>query len=306
MTVGSAYRGLVRKLALWSFGVWPRLGVHLMPVSYESPIPGRADLTAAVLSRRSDLVGVDLNAAGQLGRLSDFANIHRAEWDAIPLQPTGNRSAYYINNHQFETVDGEILYSMIRHLRPRLVIEVGSGFSTLLTAQALLKNAEDGAEPGRFVAIEPYPNPTLRTGFKGLDGVVTKRVQDVDMAEFLKLEANDVLFIDSSHVLRTGNDVAFLFLEVIPRLRQGVVVHIHDIFLPAEYPSSWILRDRRFLTEQYLLQAFLACNSDFEVLWSGSFMHLYHSDVLSTTFRSYDRAHCWPGSFWMRRTAGPV
>src|SRR5262249_46442361 len=114
---------------------------------------------------------------------------------------------------------------------------------------------------------------------------------------------NDILFIDSSHVFRVDSDVRFLFLEVLPRLNPGVLIHIHDIFLPYDYPRDWIVKEHRFWNEQYLLHAFLLFNRAFEVLWAGSYMHTRHSDKLKRAFASYDPASVWPGSFWMRRLA---
>jgi hypothetical protein len=114
------------------------------------------------------------------------------------------------------------------------------------------------------------------------------------------LGENDILFIDSTHVLRIGSDVQYEFLEVLPRLRPGVYVHIHDIFMPAEYPEAWVRREHRFWTEQYLLQAFLCYNGAFEVIWAGSYMHLKHPDELAAAFASYGPGR-HPGSFWIRR-----
>jgi hypothetical protein len=102
-------------------------------------------------------------------------------------------------------------------------------------------------------------------------------------------------------VLKIGSDVQFEFLEVLPRLNKGVIVHVHDIFLPAEYPQEWVMQKHRFWTEQYLLQTFLSFNHSFEVLWAGSFMHLKHSDKVAAAFASYRREAHLPGSFWMKR-----
>ena len=114
-------------------------------------------------------------------------------------------------------------------------------------------------------------------------------------------ENHDILFIDSSHVLRIGGDVQYEYLEILPRLARGVIVHSHDIFLPAEYPRHWVLEEHKFWTEQYLLQAFLAFNDSFEVLWAGSYMHLKHPEKLEEAFSSYKRERTLPGSFWMRK-----
>jgi predicted O-methyltransferase YrrM len=246
------------------------------------------------------MVGVRLDAAAQLQRLARFAADYRSEYDAFPRQPTGVAHQYHVDNGAFESVDGEMLYCFVRHFGPRRVIEIGSGASSLLTAQALRKNGP--SRPGELTCIEPYPNETLRRGFPGLTRLIERQVQDVPLETFEALEENDILFIDSSHVVKTGSDVVHEFLEIVPRLKKGVLVHVHDIFLPSEYPRPWVLEGHRFWTEQYLLQAFLAFNDSFEVLWAGSFMHLDHPEALERAFASYQRDRRWPGSFWIRRT----
>ena len=118
---------------------------------------------------------------------------------------------------------------------------------------------------------------------------------------FGELARDDVLFIDTSHVLKVGSDVQYLILDVLPRLPHGTLVHLHDIFLPREYPLSWFA-ELRFPNEQYVLQAFLAFNDSFEVLWSTAYMHHRHVDRLSAFFHSYDGAAVRQGaSLWMRR-----
>jgi len=119
--------------------------------------------------------------------------------------------------------------------------------------------------------------------------------------EFAKLKENDILFIDSSHVLKIGSDVQYEYLDILPRLSKGVIVHVHNIFLPAEYPKEWVLKDYTFWTEQYLLQAFLAFNDSFEVLWAGNYMHLKYPNELEDAFSSYKRDERLIGSFWMRK-----
>ena len=131
--------------------------------------------------------------------------------------------------------------------------------------------------------------------------MISSKVQEIPLSEFSKLKKNDILFIDSSHVLKIGSDVQYEYLEIFPRLNKGVIVHIHDILLPAEYRKEWVLKDFRFWNEQYLLQAFLAFNNNFEILWGGSYMHLKHPDKLEVTFSSYKRDENWPGSFWMKK-----
>jgi predicted O-methyltransferase YrrM len=246
------------------------------------------------------MVGVDMNQEGQVRLLADFAVRFRQEYDAIPRRPTESPLDYHIDNGAFESVDGEVLYCMIRDLRPRRVIEIGSGASTLLAAKALHHNEDDGSPPCKYTVCDPFPGAEVRRGVPGVTRLITEPVQSVPLEVFGALEANDILFIDSSHVLKIGSDVQYEFLEVIPRLKPGVVVHIHDIFMPAEYPQAWVVKQHRFWTEQYLLQAFLAFNREFEVMWAGSYMHLTNPSLLASSFSSYDSQR-HPGSFWIRR-----
>lgn len=281
------------------FSLWERHGFHVTPVHFYSAIPNLAELPDSLWQRPSQMVGVDLREEEQLSFLRDTCLPFKSEYDAFARQPTGKSHEYYFNQPMFRSVDAEVLYCMVRAHRPRRLIEVGSGFSTLVSAAALAKNAE----AGELIAIEPFPSDILTAGVPGLSELRRERVQDVDPTLFASLRAGDILFIDSSHVLHVGSDVRFLFLEVLPRLHPGVLVHVHDIFLPAEYPREWIIEEHRFWTEQYLLQAFLTFNRGFEVLWAGSFMRLRHADRLREAFASFDDS-VWPGSFWLRRLEG--
>ena len=132
---------------------------------------------------------------------------------------------------------------------------------------------------------------------------VVRSVRQHPLNLFEELSENDILFIDSSHVSKASSDVNFLYLEVLPILKKGVLVHIHDIFLPQKnYPRNWIEGLMIFWNEQYLLQSFLAFNNAFEVLWGGSYMHLKHSGKLKNIFSSYEKTTVWPRSFWIRKT----
>jgi predicted O-methyltransferase YrrM len=303
-TLLDAYQHGLRFGLRRTFRFWERLGFHITPNNFYEPVPDTRRLSESLWAKPSDLVGINLPAAPQLELLASFAARFRDEYELFPSAPTAWPSEYYVRNRLFESVDGEILYCMIRHLRPSRIVEIGSGFSTYLAAQAIGRNLrDDGSYKCELVAIEPHPNATLRAGFSGLSRLIAKPVQEIPLTEFANLKENDILFIDSSHVLQIGSDVQYEYLEILPRLAKGVVVHVHDIFLPSEYPRRLALGDRRFYNEQYLLQAFLTFNTAFEVLWAGSFMHLRHSDALAAAFPSYDPATVWPGSFWIRRLA---
>lgn len=283
------------------FRLWEKKGFHVTPVEYEEPIPYVASLKDNLWQKRSKLVGIDINEKGQFELLSLFSSRFKEEYERLPRDRTSVPFQYYINNGYFECVDGQILYCMIRNFKPKRIFEIGSGNSTYLSAQALLMNKKENNQECELVAIDPYPNDVLCNGFPGLSKLIAQKVQDINLSEFNKLEENDILFIDSSHVLKIGSDVQYEFLEILPRLKKGVIVHFHDIFLPAEYPRNWVLESFRFLNEQYLLQAFLAFNVNFQVLWAGSYMHLTYPEKLEEAFSAYRQNKGIPGSFWIRR-----
>jgi len=302
MNTAKIYNAVLWLLLKKSFFIWQKLGFYIIPNHYEQPIPDTRTLKDDLWQKQSELVGINTNEEDQIKLISLFSSKFKEEYESFPRTKTSVQYQYYVNNGAFESVDGEILYCIVRHFKPKKIFEVGSGNSTYLSAQAILKNKEeDEGYECELVAIEPHPNDVLKAGFSCLSKLIPKKVQDIPLSEFKKLTENDVLFIDSSHVLKIGSGVQYEYLEILPRLNRGVIVHLHDIFLPAEYPKKWILRDYRFLTEQYLLQAFLAFNDSFKVLWSGSYIHLKHPDKLEASFSSYKRDERWPGSFWIRK-----
>ena len=302
MILRIVYRSLVSKFLRVTFPFWEWLGIHVIPSHFYQPVPDTRTLPKRLWEEHSKLIGIDVNEKTQLDLLSRFTKRFKHEYEQLPREKTSVPFQYYICNNMFQSVDAEILYCMIRNFKPRRVIEIGSGNSTYLAAQTLVRNSEDenGYLP-ELTAIDPFPNKTVQSGFHGLSRLIAKRVEEVPLSKFQELEENDILIIDSSHVIRTGGDVEYEYLEVLPRLKKGVIVSFHDIFLPAEYPEEWVQKWRLFWTEQYLLQAFLAFNSSFEVLWMGSYMHLTHPKEIEAAFGSYNKATTWPGSFWMRR-----
>lgn len=299
--ISKAYKGGLRRIIKKSFPIWERLGFHITPNYFYEPIPDTRTLKDGLWLNQSELTGINIDEEIMNNLLSKFYSKFKDEYESFPRTKTSIPYQYYVNNRGFESVDGEIYYCMIRNFKPKRIIEVGAGNSTYLSAQALLKNQEEYGIVADLIAIEPYPNDILKKGFSGLTKLIEGTVQNVDLSEFKKLKENDILFIDSSHVLKIGNDVQYEYLEILPRLNGGVIVHTHDIFLPAEYPKAWVLKDHLFWTEQYLLQAFLSFNSMFEILWGGSYMHLRHPEKLEEAFNSYNRTSVWPGSFWMKK-----
>jgi hypothetical protein len=276
------------------FPAWERHGFHVTPVHFYQPIPDTQSLSETLWNRPSELVGIDMNGPVQLDLLRTCFPKFQSEYEQFPTTLTEEPGHFYLNNDLFDGTDALVGYCMVRHFRPQLIIEIGSGFSSLLLGQAAAKNNKSA-----LICIEPFPQEFLKQGFPGLHRLIEKKVEDIDLEFFSELHSGDVLFIDSSHTVKIGGDVNYLFLEVFPRLEPGVIVHIHDIFLPFEYRRDWVKEEFRFWSEQYLLQAFLAFNSEFEVLLANSYLNHYHQQDLKAAFPSLPS---WGGgSFWMRR-----
>jgi Methyltransferase domain len=279
------------------FQNWERSGFHVTPVRFNQPIPDTRSLPETLWSRPSELLGIDMNEPAQVSLLRSFFRF-RGEYQRFPTVPTEENNRFYLGNGLFDGVDALVAYCMVRHFQPRLIIEVGSGYSSLVLGNAAAKTGR-----AAVICIEPSPREFLRKGFPGLQTLMEKNVQEIDLEFFSQLQSGDFLFIDSSHTVKIGGDVNYLFLEVLPRIKPGVIVHVHDIFLPFEYRRDWVLDEFRFWTEQYLLQAFLTFNSEFEVLLANYYLSHYHQDDLKAVFPDLPR---WiGGSFWMRRKLSP-
>jgi hypothetical protein len=302
--MGHMRSAAARRVSRALFGPLQRAGLHVTPVDFYQPVPDTRTLRAATWSRETELVGVGVDGPRQLAYLERLRAAAGGEWAAIAARPEPREGEprFALGNPMFGPVDAEVYYGLLRVERPRRVFEIGAGNSTLLAAEALLRNAaDDGSPPPELVAYEPYPNPILRSGFPGLTRLVPRRVQDVSLDELTALDNGDVLFIDSSHVLSIGSDVQYEILEILPRLRPGVWVHFHDIFLPLEYPREWVIGEHRFWNEQYAVQAFLAFNTAFEVAWAASWMARRHAPELAAAIPSFEPGVTRPGSLWLRR-----
>ena len=286
------------------FQTWERKGFHVTPVHFYQPIPDTQSLPETLWNRPSELAGIDMNESIQLDLLRKHFPKFRNEYEQFPTQPSGKSPSFHLDNGLFGGIDALVAYCMIRHFQPRLIIEIGGGFSTLLLTEAAAKN-----NTSALTCIEPFPQEFLKQGVPGFHRLIEKKVQDIDLEFFSELHSGDLLFIDSSHTVKIGGDVNYLFLEVLPRLEPGVIVHIHDIFLPFEYRRDWVLGEFRFWAEQYLLQAFLAFNSEFEVLMANNYMAHRYLDDIRAVFPTLEKLKAAPpnsvrwggGSFWMRR-----
>ena len=268
---------------------WVKHGFHVTPVHFYEPIPDTQSLHETLWSEPSELVGIDMNESMQLDLLRNHFSKFRGEYETVSAEPPAGQL------WPFRGTDVLIAYCMVRHFQPRRIIEVGSGFSSLVLGQAAAKNKSSA-----LICIDPFPGELLRNAsIPALQSLIETKVQDLDVEFFSQLDPGDILFIDSSHAVKIGGDVNYLFLEVLPRLNPGVIVHVHDIFFPFEYRRHWVLDEFRFWTEQYLLQAFLTFNSEFEVLLANYYLSRYHKEHLRAAFPDLPR---WiGGSFWMRR-----
>jgi hypothetical protein len=249
------------------------------------------------LRKDRDLPGIDFNLTGQLAILKQF-NYNR-ELIGFPLSKTDN-AGYYYNNGYFESGDAEYLYNMIRLLKPSNIIEIGSGFSTLMAMNAINANCTEASGYAcKHICIEPHPADWLSRGDLQL---IPQRVEKVDKDLFARLGSNDILFIDSTHVIRPQGDILFEYLEILPLLKPGVMVHIHDIFTPKDYLDKWLIDEMRLWNEQYLLEAFLSFNKEFKVVAALNFLkHNYFDDISKVCPILKNTPSAEPGSFWIKR-----
>jgi len=287
--------------------LYQKMGVNIIPNRYEEPVPDLAELRNFKWDQEIGLAGVDLKPRDQIETLKKVSK-YLAEFKKLPTEKISPKEVeeYFHNNPAFRATDAGIYYGLIRHFKPRRIIEIGAGFSTLLAAQAVLVNEKEGKKCD-LTAIEPYPSVTLRLGVPGLKKLIEGNLQTVSLTEFEKLEKNDILFIDSSHILRIGSDVQYEFLEILPRLKKGVLVHVHDIYFPLDYPKKLITQDFKFYNEQYLLQAFLAFNQEFSTFWVSQYMYRRHFELIWKHFSEFLPGGKSPESaeknvsFWMKR-----
>lgn len=250
-------------------------GAHLLPVHYYNPIPDTNRIPETTWQRPLDFgEAIELRVEAQLALMSELSR-WMAELADVPAFEREAGGFYWLNRW-FPPQDARTYYGLLRRYRPRLVVEIGGGYSTMVAARAAVLN---GAT--ELVCIEPNPGPALRAGFPGLATLLESPLQQVEVTIFDRLQAGDVLFVDSSHAGGIGSDVNHIFFRILPRLRAGVLVHFHDIFTPWDYPRSWAKERRLFFTEQYLLQAFLMFNRCYDVLLLNSFLAREHGELVT-------------------------
>ena len=264
-----------------------RWGYHIRPIHYYEPLPDFRSITTEQITRRRTYPGIDFNWNEQLTLVNELA----AYSDEL------RELQFDFDNAFFNGFDAAVYYSLIRHLQPQRIVEIGGGYSTQIADRALARNGT-----GKLTCIEPYPEERLNGAKLDIE-LITKRVEENDIDLFSSLEANDILFIDSSHTVKFGSDVCFEFLEVLPRLKPGVCIHVHDIFFPHDYPEEWLIERRQAWNEQYLLEAFLSFNSRFSVQLANHWFCLDHLDAAARLWPRALSPNYGACSFWMKRIA---
>ena len=273
-----------------------KIGVFPISDHYYEPQFDNRKLVKSISFDRQ-LPGINWNKEGQLKFLKclifsdEIINIDHGVNNDVRL---GGR--FQFNNGSFESVDAEYWYQIIRYLKPKRIIEIGSGNSTKLAIEAIKKNIEENsAYYCDHICIEPYEQPWLEKANVKLH---RQKVEDMDVRFFAQLEPGDILFIDSSHVIRPGGDVLKEYLEILPSLKSGVIVHIHDIFSPKNYLREWLIEDVKFWNEQYILEAFLTNNHQWKILGALNFLHHNYYNELKKVAPHLSESR-EPGSFYI-------
>jgi len=277
------------RAVLRSVGVWP-LRRH-----YYDPLFHPGDLSRPLTAART-IAGIDWQLEKQRAILSrmQFAG----EFDEYVRTAPNDHRKFTLDNGTFDSGDADYLYGLIRLYKPRRVIEVGCGNSTRVMRAAELKNqVESPNQRCEHICVEPFENPWLE--HMGVQ-VLRQPVETLSLDHFRSLDRGDLLFIDSSHITRPNGDVTFEILEVLPVLKPGVLVHFHDIFSPRDYPEEWLVKRVYQWNEQYILEAFLSFNSEFEIFGALNLLHHEHYSDLAAICVRHDRSR-EPGSFYIQR-----
>jgi predicted O-methyltransferase YrrM len=273
------------------FGAYP-------PGHYYSPIPNKAEILEQIdnsQKKEVELLDINLNREEQLQNLEVFQTFYP---DLPFIEEQNSELRYYFSQNWFCYADAIFLYSFLRQTKPKRIIEVGSGFSSAVILDTVEKFFTHRPE---ITFIEPYPD-RLKSLLKPEDlkncKILESSVQKVPLDCFTSLEAGDLLFIDSSHVVKYGSDLQFLLFEILPRSPVGIFVHFHDIFYPFEYPIDWI-KQGRYWNEGYFIRAFLAYNQDWKI-------HFFNTYVVKTfeTFIAKNMPLCLKnpgGSLYLKR-----
>jgi hypothetical protein len=294
---------IIRKLGLRRMAISNIIfnEIGLLPIHdhFYQPLINPKKYNLKPLNEERIIGGLDLNIDQQKNILKSFD--YEKELKKIPLIKSEANDFFY-HNGAFESGDAEYLYNIIRFFKPNKIIEVGSGFSTKMMLNGINQNEIDDKNYScEVTCIEPF----LFEQLSGLPiNLVKNKVESLDIKIFSQLNENDILFIDSSHIIRPQGDVLFEIQNILSQLNKGVLIHFHDIFTPRDYPEEWVYKNHNLWNEQYLLESFLAFNNYFEIIGSLNYLKHDHWDLLSSKcpiLKSEKNRE--PGSFWIRKTS---
>lgn len=297
---------IISYIAKSGVGTEQCLKCNCLPVNvhYYQPIPVLSDLDERdIWNKKSNLSGINFEPSRYISFLKSIGENYGKEcrW---PLEKTDDQFTFYTDNGSFSYGCASALHCMIRCYKPMRFIEIGSGMSSLVILEALSKNSKSTTDvKPEYIIIDPYPNDTIKQLSPQVT-IIHEKVEKIDVSIFQKLGKNDILFIDSSHVIKIGGDVNYLILDVLPVLKPGVIIHFHDIPLPYEYPEIYAKNAnfRVFWTEAYFLQAFLCFNKEFEILLPMAYLMKEHMDIFKDTFKDYPKKKFSnSGSFWIKK-----
>ena len=270
------------------------------PGHYYSPIVSIKDIKVreAEIWKNYEIDGisdVNLNTKDQVSFVGETLSKYYTTMPFSNSKERGFRFAF--ENGMYEQTDGIILYSMIRHLHPKRIIEIGSGHTSALMLDVNELFFENSIQ---LTFIEPYPErlfKNIRETDRKNTTILEKKVQEVEPAFFTQLEAGDILFVDSTHVSKCGSDVNFIFFEILPIIKKGVYIHFHDIFYPFEYPKNWVYEGRNW-NENYLLRSFLMNNNDYKIKVFSHYLHTHHKKAFKQMPLAYKNSG---GNIWLEK-----
>jgi len=271
------------------------------PEHFHSPLNAWNELKKKkrkyIFNKERKLEGIKLNLDKQIVLLEEF----KKYYTELPFQENKTvKLRFYYDNEFYPYSDAVFLFCVLRHFQPKQIVEVGSGFSSALILDT---NSLFFSESIDLTFVEPFPN-RLKSLINANDKInlIEEHVQDVDSSIFTRLTENDILLIDSSHVVKTDHDLNYLIFEILPKLKNGVLIHFHDIFYPFEYPQSWILKERISWNEIYFLRAFLMYNNSFKIKLFNSYLERKRKDwFLENMPLCLKQTKTFSGSLWLEK-----
>lgn len=299
LSISGLYSGFFKDWRWAIFDKAERMGIHILPVHYYTPIPASAEIkfddqTSVFAAVSGDVLDSAVNT------LSEMVDRYKDEYsdlaDRKPFEKQETISEFRFGLAPYSTIEAELLYGLVRSAKPSQIIEIGSGHTTLLIAEAI--RAEAGYSPV-FECIEPYRPKYLQNLPPEVTTFNDSPLQSITMDRFREMGKGDILFIDSSHVVNYGSDVVYEICAILPNLSPGVLVHFHDIFLPYEYPTEWIENSKFFWNEQYMISALVQGSQRYKVVFPLHQIYRERRKEMDALFPLLVRPNQRPGAYWL-------